>query len=647
MLIPKELIIEAKEKLGDQASLIIAKDLQLKEFDEENLKSLCCFHEEKSPSFIWSQKDFAYKCFGCGVRYGIIDHYISFYKLSYLDAVKKLFETTNIKFAFGQKGVKTKKDYIYPYYDCSEDRSKVDEYLGLRKISKETLDWAGVTESKDGNIAFNYYDTNDVLTLVKYRPAKKIDKDKDKNKMWCQKGSGTTPLLYNMNRVDFTNGPLALVEGEIDCLSLIESGFKNSVSIPFGANSMAWIEENYDWLEQFNRIIVVFDNDVAGINGRIEVCSRLGQYRTLFVDIPKTLIGFDGKNHEVKDINEVLFYAGKEKVLNLLDNAEEMPITDVIDLYNVLDFDIETAPGIYSSSDEINEHIYKYLFGTLVIVSGRNGNGKSVFLNQEFIAEPINQGYDVFVYSGEMPRPILKSWIELVLAGRDFVKLKNNVVHTIDDIAKKLMREWYKDRIFIYDNDKENGVDAILGKLELLVRKKGIKVALIDNMTIIDLQTKDETDIWQAQKKFVVRLINFASKYNILIVLVDHPRKTAEYRRLTADDVGGPGAITNLAHYGILIHRYTKKEKLGEKDKRGGYLKGQEPKKHDVVLDLFKNRITGKLNHDIERYFDFLSYRFYETPKELHKRYGWDKRETTPSTIDPNEHETLPDAMKD
>ncbi|MCV5968630.1 hypothetical protein, partial [Lactococcus petauri] len=80
-----------------------------------------------------------------------------------------------------------------------------------------------------------------------------------------------------------------------------------------------------------------------------------------------------------------------------------MPITDVIDLYNVLDFDIETAPGIYSASAEINEHIYKYLFGTLVIVSGRNGNGKSVFLNQEFIAEPVNQGYDVFVYSGEMP----------------------------------------------------------------------------------------------------------------------------------------------------------------------------------------------------------------------------------------------------
>ena len=72
MLIPKELIIQAKETLGDEAAKIIAKDLEISTFEVQDLKSCCPFHEEKSPSFIWSQKDFAYKCFGCGIRYGII-----------------------------------------------------------------------------------------------------------------------------------------------------------------------------------------------------------------------------------------------------------------------------------------------------------------------------------------------------------------------------------------------------------------------------------------------------------------------------------------------------------------------------------------------------------------------------------------------
>ena len=146
---------------------------------------------------------------------------------TYLEALEELFKEANMPYAFGEKGVKTKTQYRYPKLEPLNNKEKVYSYLAMRCISKETIDNADVREDKNGNIVFNYYDTNDVLTLVKYRPSHKIDKSKGEIKAWCQKDADTTPLLFNMNKVNI-NQPLLICEGEIDCLAAIESGFSSS-----------------------------------------------------------------------------------------------------------------------------------------------------------------------------------------------------------------------------------------------------------------------------------------------------------------------------------------------------------------------------------------------------------------------------------
>ena len=50
---------------------------------------------------------------------------------------------------------------------------------GLRKISKETIDRTDVRQDEHGNIVFNFYDLNDTLCVVKYRPSHKIVKGKE------------------------------------------------------------------------------------------------------------------------------------------------------------------------------------------------------------------------------------------------------------------------------------------------------------------------------------------------------------------------------------------------------------------------------------------------------------------------------------
>jgi replicative DNA helicase len=643
MLVPRELIIEAKEKFGEKAAFLIAKDLELEQFDEIHLKSICPFHTEDTPSFVWSQKDNAFKCFGCQKVYGIVDHYMIFYKMTFLGAIERLFSETDISYRFGERGVKTQREYVYPD-EQHFDRTGVEKYWASRHISPQTLDFADVGADENGNTVFHYYDLNDILCMAKYRVSRKVEKH-EKIKFWTQSGKDTLPLLYGMNKIDPTK-PLLAVEGEGDRLSVIECSYKNVVSIPLGAGNTQWIEHNWDWLEQFKEIIIWSDNDEVGTKMRKDVCSRLGFWRTKYVDLP-THLEKDGAMIKVKDINEVLFHFGKEKVLDLIYNAQDVPVQNVVDLADVDDFDIEKAPGLYTSIKSLNDIIYKFLYGSLVILTGKRGSGKSVFLNQAFVCDVLESGEDVFIYSGELGIPVLKNWIETPLIGRENITMKNEFVRKFDEKAKKEMRDWYKGRIWAYD-DLSNNIEQILDRAINITRKFGAKVWVIDNLMSLDLGITGDDNQWIKQKELVIKLVSLAKTYGVLIVLVSHPRKAGGSdveRRLTADDVAGAGEISNSSHYLISVHRYTKKEKEGEKDNKGKYKNGKEPILYDVAVDVLKNRYTGKI--DVSNlYFDYPSYRFFGSPKELWKRYGWNKNTSPIRTDNPNSDQNIPEGFR-
>lgn len=631
LLIDKELIAKAKDKLGEKAAILIAKDLEIKNWNPDKLKGSCPFHDgDENPSFIWNNKSNSFYCFGCGANYDILNHYMKFYNLTYIDACERLFKETNTKCTLSEKNVHTQsRDYRYPHEEKS-DRTKVEEYLALRKISKETIDYANIGADKNGNIVFHYFDTNDVLVTVKYRPSHKITSKKE-NKEWCQTNADTTPALFNMNKIDITQ-PLLITEGEIDTLSAIESGFTNAVSVPFGANNFSWIEQNFDWLEQFDKIIIWSDNDNPGVAMRKEIISRLGDWRCYYIDLPKEIEG-----NEVKDANEVLYYFGKEKIIDIINNAQEVPIKGVVDAYDVENYDLENSEGIYTGIKELDKKVYKIVAGTVNIITGSTGAGKSVLVNQCFIAEPLNQGYDTYVFSGELPNSQEVSWIHLVLSGREHITMASEKVHKIDKDTRQQVREWCKGRLFLHkDTNLDNRDSTILDEMEMMCRRRGVKNFVIDNMMMIDFDC-DEKEVLRKQKEFMLKLLSFAKRHNAFVTLVIHPHKLDFPRRLTVGDISGSGNVTNLAHYVFSLYKYTESDKEGSKNKRGEYYKGKEPKNHDVVLDVLKNRITGFTGTGCELNFDYQSYRFYNTTDELWKRYGWNKDNTPLPTNDPKD----------
>ena len=625
MIIEKEKIKAAKEKLGDNNAFIIAKELDLVDFDKKNLKACCPFHQESTASFIYNPKNWTMHCFGCSVTVDIIDVFMR-KGFTYVDAAKKLFELANIKYSFGEHGVKVQHNYKYPREVICTDKTNVYHYLGLRCISPATIDYADVREDDQKNIVFNFYDTNDVLTVVKYRPARKIDKRKD-TKTWCQKDADTLPILYNMNRVT-TDKPLLITEGEVDLLSAIEAGYTNAVSVPFGAGNFQWLEENWDWLQQFESIIICSDNDSAGLKMRKEVVYRLGSWRTKIVDIPLTQTLGDGKVVHTKDLNEVLFFCGKRAVMELILSAKDTQVDSVIDFSEIQSVDLNDIDGIPTGFPELDKSLMKLFYGTLNILTGVNGAGKSSFLSN-LICNALDKNKNAYLYSGEMPNHQSKNWIDFIFAGQrhvnQYVSPDSGALYwRVTPDAHTDIDHFYTGKLYVYKDGYDNSADKILESMEASARKYGSKLFILDNLTSINLKA-NENNKYERQTEFISELIKFAVKFNVTVVLVVHPHKMDQVRRMNKMDIQGVSAVIDLAHRILSLYRVKKEDKQGQPKKNGGWIK--EPIKHDVILDILKDRMMGFEGESLYLYYDRPSRRFFTSLNDLDYRFAWDNSE--------------------
>lgn len=620
MQIDRETILQAKEKLGDRNAQIIVEELGITDFDEKNMKCCCPFHQEDHASFIYNKKAFNFRCFGsCGRSYDILDVFM--YKgATYAEACRKLFELAEMPYSFGELGVKTKRHYRYPHEVPCTDKSKVYAYFEQRKISRETLDALDVRQDSEGNAVFNYYDTNDVLTMVKYKPSHKVQHGQAK--CWCQQNSDTAPLLFNMNRIN-VNSPLLICEGEPDCLSAIEAGFKNAVSVPLGSSNLHWIDENLEWLDQFDSIIICADNDDAGVKMQKECVPRLGSWRTKVVDIPAIPIGNTGR--VTKDLNEILYVCGKDKVLELILDAKDSPVPSVVDLSEVEPTEYEDVDGVTTGLKAIDDELMRLFFGTLTIVSGQPGSGKSSLLTQ-LACNSLDNDIGTWLFSGELPNGVEKSWFNYIFAGprniTDAISRRGNPYKKISTMTLAEINKTYKGRWHIYRDDYDNTLDKLIASMTDTVRKYGARCLILDNFMCIDTETSEEE--LRSQTDTIKKLIEFAKKYQVAVILVCHPRKMDAGTNVGIYDIAGTSNIVNLAHRTIGLRRVTD----AERENAAKYSeKRRQLLKYDVIVTIVKDRMFGRQNIDVGLYYDPASRRFFSDMDEYDRRFSWDKKE--------------------
>lgn len=248
------------------------------------------------------------------------------------------------------------------------------------------------------------------------------------------------------------------------------------------------------------------------------------------------------------------------------------------------------------------------------IWTGINSSGKSTLLGQLLI-EAVNQNFGVCAYSGELPAPVFRSWIELQMAGpkhleKSYDEMKQDYTfHVPVDIQKKL-RKWYKNKFYIHDTFGTAEAGDLMDVFEYAAETLGCKVFMIDNLMTTSLRGRD---YYRSQSQFIGRVVDFAHKFKVHVHIVAHPRKTRSM--VTKMDISGSGDITNRADNVFCVTRFKPGDDRGEFDGA------------DTALHVLKNRFSGrKQDIGVGLRFDERSRRFCMVGEGFGWEYGWSER---------------------
>tara|TARA_B100001057_G_C22836287_1_gene945324 strand:+ start:689 stop:2515 length:1827 start_codon:yes stop_codon:yes gene_type:complete len=448
------------------------------------------------------------------------------------------------------------------WYDIEENNGSL-QYLSSRGISKETADKAGVkfTRQYIGSVK------KDTTCLVFPYQNKKGLYQFAKVRSFPDKGFssfGKASKFYNIDNLD-KEEEIIICEGEMDCLSFMEIGFNNSISIPHGAvmkvvdgkidpredSKFKFIWNSKEKLDTCKKVIIAMDNDQAGQAMEEEIARRIGKDKCFKIIYPK----------DCKDANEVLTKHGKEELKKVINDAIPYPVSGLYDakhFYEEVDeiYENGIGSGVSTGYKDVDE-LYTIVEGQLTVVTGHPSSGKSEFVDQIMLNIAKEKGWKFGVCSFENePRIHIAKLISKYI-GKPFFSGMTPRISTHDlEVGKKFVSENF---CFLYQADGSlSTLDSILERLKSAVLRFGIRGCVIDPYNYIakDLTTS-ETD-WISD--MLTKLRVFAQAHGIHIWFVAHPTKMLRREDGTVPppkgyDIAGSASFFSKSDVGLTVHR--------------------------------------------------------------------------------------------
>lgn len=502
---------------------------------------------------------------------------------------------------------KAKRFRTFPVREKPVPKDKAIEYMNSRGISKEVCDKYHITVKKDDEtiLVIPFYDENDALTFIKYRHTD-FNPERHTGKEWCIKD--TKPILFGMAQCNLDNPILIMTEGQIDSLSVAEAGFENAVSVPTGKNGFSWVPYCWDWLQHFEELIIFGDYENDSITLLEDMTQR-------FHGLVKHVRFEDYK--DCKDANEILQKYGPEQVKACIENAIPVEVKEIKDILEVKKVNIADLEKFNTGFLELNKILGGFYFGQVILLTGERGKGKSTLASQ-FGTMAVKAGYNSFFYSGELMDWYFRNWLDLQIAGNRYInKIRNSYGtydYSIDAQIYPFIEQWYGGKVKLYDNNiiRDDEHEDLLGTIEKAITRYSCRVIFIDNL-MTAMEDDMTSDLNRQQTSFVMKLTRIAKQFNVLIFLIAHPKKNQSGKyNFCNDDVAGSSNITNLVD---VVLRYDEPENRGDDSEN----------RPDRVLQVFKNRLTGKLcTGGIKLYYQEASKRISENKEVFDWELGWE-----------------------
>ncbi len=322
---------------------------------------------------------------------------------------------------------------------------------------------------------------------------------------------------------------LVICEGELDALSMSQvMGNKwPVVSVPNGAQGAArTIKKRYDYLQNFEEVILMFDMDEPGQAAAQECAELLPVGRVKIASLP------------LKDANEMLVAGRTEELMQAFWNAKPYRPDGIIMGKDVLpDIFAPEEMGLSYPFTMLTDKLGGILDSQLIVVTSGSGLGKSTFIREvAYHLHTVHRKQVGMIMLEESVKKTLKSFLGLHLNKR----LKRDLSNTTPDEMKQAAAELFAERdLILYNHFGSTEIDNILSRIRYMAKAMDCKYIFLDHLSILvsGIVTDDERKMIDVG---MTKLRTLVQETGITLFVVSH------LKRPSGDRGHEDGAAVNL-----------------------------------------------------------------------------------------------------
>lgn len=415
--------------------------------------------------------------------------------------------------------------------------------LSARGISEKTCKFwryqVGSFKGKPVQVANYYTDSGVALAKVRFQ-----------NKDFLQIGKGKLPLYgsWLWQRGSSTK-QVIVTEGELDALSIsqIQECKWPVVSVPNGAaGAVRAFKDNLEWLESYESVVIMFDNDKVGQEAA-EKCSQL-------LTVGKAKVA----TLPLKDANEMLLAKRGAELLHLMWNAKAWRPDGIIageDLWDSLTKEEQSTSHSYPWPS-LNEMTMGIREGEIITLCAGSGIGKSQ-LCKEIAYHLINNGKRIGYIA-------LEESTKRTALGIVGLHMNQPVYLNPREVDQAELRKAYDETIgsgnyFTYDHWGSLGEDNLLSKIRYLVTGVDCKIIFLDHLSIV-VSGMEGGDERRMIDNTMTKLRSLVEELGFALILVSHLKRPdgkghEEGARTSLAQLRGSAGIAQLSDMVIGMER--------------------------------------------------------------------------------------------
>lgn len=421
--------------------------------------------------------------------------------------------------------------------------------LSSRGLSQNTCEAYGVRvalSERDGITPTSHF-----YPIYKHNKLSGFKQRIIKDKRFFTHGDCESPQMFGQQNCTGSTKTLYITEGECDCLALYQTLKRKStfgtwtpsvVSLARGsAAAKSDIASNWEFIDQYDKIILVFDQDDAGQAAQEECCKLLA-----------------GKVYTVKlafkDPNEMIMQGKETDLYWSVMNARKYQPDGIVNGADTFERFRHSSNQICypwpKEWEDMNEKTYGVAPGSLIVVTSGTGSGKTTMMSElkyhyfnttDFKIADISLEEDIGDTVGNMMSIHLNKRILLP------------DVETTEEELQKAHDHLYSSRRWeLYDHFGGMDDDNLFGKLRYFAAS-GCKFIFLDHLSIVVSEFADQGDERKRIDVIMTKLEKFAKQFGVVLFVVVHLKSAPPGQSFengykpTMDDLRGSRSIKHCA----------------------------------------------------------------------------------------------------